>query len=198
MFIAVTAAVAARGGAPFAVDASLHERLLHGRSSWLTAAALTITATGSGWPAYGLAAAAGIAAGTRGRLLGGATYVLALLAGQGVRLLLVMAVHRPRPPVSDWAGSASGAAFPSGHATTSALVAALICWTGWRRLTGARRGVVTALALAWAVAVGLTRVYLGVHWPTDVAGGWLLAIALVGVAVPVGIICGNWWGGRQG
>jgi undecaprenyl-diphosphatase len=183
LFVVLTAAIVARGGAPLAIDVALHRSAVERRSGWLTTTALAVTSTGSGLPAYAIAAAAGYAAAgdaaaARRHWRSAAGYVLALLSGQGIRLILLVTIGRARPPVRDWAGPASGAAFPSGHATTSALVAALVCWVAARRLEGLPRVAIVTLALTWAVAVGLTRVNLGVHWPTDVVGGWLLATAL--------------------
>ncbi|MGN6171632.1 MAG: hypothetical protein ACTHPS_01515, partial [Streptosporangiaceae bacterium] len=149
LFTGLAVSVMVHGGAPFAVDAALHQRALQARTDWLTSVARAVTNTGSGLPAYGLAAAAGYASGRRYPRLAGAGHVLLLLAGQGARLLLAMASARPRPPAADWAAPASGGAFPSGHTTTSALVAALICWAAWRRTHGATRVVVAALTLAW-------------------------------------------------
>ena len=94
--------------------------------------------------------------------------MLALLAGEGVRLLLATWRHRPRPPMDLWLAGANGPSFPSGHTTTSALVAALLCTALARRFGGRRRLALQLLCVAWAVAVGLTRVYLAVHWMTDV------------------------------
>lgn len=66
--------------------------------------------------------------------------------------------------------------FPSGHAQTS-LVAwgylALVVWRRWFSL----------LALAWVALIGLSRVYLGQHWPSDVLGGWLIGLLLLGGAL---------------
>ena len=201
VFVAMTIALLADHRAPFPVDQAMHAWALRHRSPVLTAVALVITASGSGLPAYVIAAAAGWLAHTRdtGRRLRGAAVALAgLLLGQGVRLGIADLVGRPRPPRDDWAGSAGGAAYPSGHTTTSALVAALVCAAAARRLSGRPRHTAWCAAITWAVLVGLTRIYLGVHWPTDVLGGWLLAAALVaGAACLVDIAAARTSAGRR-
>lgn len=67
--------------------------------------------------------------------------------------------------------------FPSGHtmrATGLAVALIIVFWpTRWRRPA-------LVVATVYAAAVGLTRVYLGVHYPSDVAAGWALAVAVVG------------------
>ncbi len=70
--------------------------------------------------------------------------------------------------------------------TTSALSAGLLIWLGrLGRATGDRRATVATALACWALAVGMTRAYLGVHWPTDVLGGWLLALAWLSLAAAV-------------
>lgn len=92
-------------------------------------------------------------------------------------------VHRPRPPANIWLTNAGkSTAFPSGHATQSlatflALALVVGAWlsrAGWRG---------RAVALVLAAGVGWSRVYLGVHWATDVGAGWLIAAAWVAAAV---------------
>ncbi|KAA6223106.1 phosphatase PAP2 family protein [Streptomyces albofaciens JCM 4342] len=92
-------------------------------------------------------------------------------------------VGRPRPVWPDPVDSAGYAAFPSGHAMTAAVAGGLALWLLW--LHGTRRGrwwAAAALVAVSVAGVGLTRVYLGVHWATDVLGGWLLGGALVAAA----------------
>ena len=73
--------------------------------------------------------------------------------------------------------------FPSGHSAMAAAVfltlATVVASVEPRRRT---KALIYALAVGLVVAVGVSRVYLGVHWPTDVLGGWALGTgwALVG------------------
>jgi len=114
--------------------------------------------------------------------------ILLLAAGGGMLLtnLLKDLFQRDRPPAELHIVQAINSSFPSGHATLSATVfltiGALIA-----HFTARRRVRIYALgaAVILAVLVGISRVYLGVHWPTDVLAGWCIGAAWA-------LIC---WGG---
>lgn len=165
-------------------DEDFHFWPLTHRSAVAVALARGVTATGTGVVPYVLAALAGlIAARTlRGRLIAVALCVACLGAGQAVRYGVMELTARPRPPRVDWATHASGWSFPSGHATTAIVTAGLLVIAVFVRGPRGR----TPLALAaccWGALVGLTRVYLGVHWLTDVLGGWLFGIGWLGLCL---------------
>lgn len=104
--------------------------------------------------------------------------------GTLLQQVLKAAVGRPRPVWPDPVDTAHFAAYPSGHALTATVVCGLLLWL--LHHYGAYRALsFTALALAVisVVGVGLTRIWLGVHWPSDVLGGWLLGAMLVTLAV---------------
>jgi undecaprenyl-diphosphatase len=98
-------------------------------------------------------------------------------------LLLVTAakaaVDRPRPRVPLPVAYAPGASFPSGHATTSAAVALALIVVAWPVASRAVRCLVAVMVLLLAVAVGFSRMIIGVHFLSDVVGGWLGAVAVV-------------------
>ncbi len=109
---------------------------------------------------------------------------LFLAWGGGIVLYSIVkpVVDRHRPPMDIWLTSASGASFPSGHATQS--VAALLGLAIVGALWAPRARVPLAvLAAVLTAGIGWSRVYLGVHWTTDVVAGWLLGAAWVGVLI---------------
>lgn len=100
--------------------------------------------------------------------------------GTALQQAVKAAVDRGRPRWPDPVDSAHYAAFPSGHALTAIVAFGLLLWlmtlhgapARWLRL-------IIAVAAVSVLGVGFTRLYLGVHWPSDVLGGWLLGTALV-------------------
>ncbi|MEU0050376.1 phosphatase PAP2 family protein [Streptomyces sp. NPDC006309] len=188
-FCVLTLCVFGDGG-PLFTDGGLHAWCVAHRPDMAVALARGLTATGTGVVPYALAVLAGIVAvrTPRHRLPAAGLAVLCLASGQAVRYGVMTLAARARPPRADWATHASGWAFPSGHTTTAALAAGLlisaICLRDPRGRT-----LLAAAAGCWGALVGLTRVYLGVHWFTDVVGGWLLAIGWLGLLLCIMA----WW-----
>ncbi|MDT0445067.1 phosphatase PAP2 family protein [Streptomyces johnsoniae] len=176
---------AAGDGAPFGPDTALHRWVLDHRTSAGIDVATFVTDTGNRVIPHLLAALAGALTVPRTWWLGAVAGFAALLTGQLLRLLLVHALDRPRPPAESWTAHVNNPSMPSGHSTTAALTAiglaaALLPYCH----RTATRALAIAVPAAWGASVGLTRVYLGVHWPTDVLAGWLFAAALTLLVLP--------------
>ncbi|MDX3240334.1 phosphatase PAP2 family protein [Streptomyces sp. ME18-1-4] len=183
-FGVLTMVVVGRDGRPLFADGDLLSWSVGHRPDVAVAFARGLTATGTGAVPYALAALAGIIAGhtLRRRALAAALCLACLGAGQALRYAVMALVARPRPLQTDWQTHASGWAFPSGHTTTAALTAGLLIIAVRVRGPRGRTPLIVA-AGGWGALVGLTRVYLGVHWFTDVVGGWLFALGWLGVCL---------------
>lgn len=175
---------------PPPVDMAVHQWLLDHRVPSTVSMARWTTWGGESVVALPLVAAVGAWTGgpqlaRRGRRA--ALLTAALAVGLMARIGIAHAVARSRPPRGDWAGGAGGFAFPSGHTTAATVAAGLIAWAVLRRHRNAdagpaptsarRRWVVIGAAALAAALVGWSRVWLGVHWPLDVVGAWLLGVA---------------------
>ena len=106
---------------------------------------------------------------------------LAAAATVGAVLLLVpalkLAIRKPRPiPLYEGVDAFS---FPSGHAATTTVVFGTIVLLAARPFSFGTRIVMYALFSLWAGLVGLSRIYLAAHWPSDVLAGFLVGLALV-------------------
>ncbi|MEM9860876.1 MAG: phosphatase PAP2 family protein [Myxococcota bacterium] len=110
----------------------------------------------------------------------GVFVAVTLLGSFGLNQLLKALIARPRPDLAQAVYDAQHASFPSGHSQAS-MTFVLVCLV----LAGERRPGVISAALLFPVVIGLTRVYLGVHYPTDVLAGWCLAVCVVGLSARV-------------
>jgi membrane-associated phospholipid phosphatase len=102
---------------------------------------------------------------------------LTVAGGAAVRRLLSRAIARPRPPAAVWLAEPEGFSMPSKHTSLAALTAGAC--VGSTAIGGLGRHVTPLLA---AASVGASRVYLGVHWPTDVLAAWVFAEAWLQLA----------------
>ncbi|MEU6816121.1 phosphatase PAP2 family protein [Streptomyces sp. NPDC046860] len=104
-----------------------------------------------------------------------ATAVAGGLIGLGVKTV----VERARPALEDPVAHAPGYSFPSGHAMTATTSFAVFLLVLLPLVPRRARVVCWAVAVLSVLGVGFTRVALGVHWFSDVLGGWLLGLAVV-------------------
>lgn len=162
------------------------------RDLWLTTVLRTITVAGG--PLFLAAFALPIAMVAGWRCGSWRPVVLALACGAGVPLMLFTAkalVGRNRPALPFALVDADGYSFPSGHATGTAAIMVISAWilTRWliRGWTG--RVTVWAVTIGAGFLIGFSRVYLGVHYLSDVLAGWLLGMAWAGAVMVVG----TWW-----
>jgi len=159
------------------VDRSIYEAVYAGHRPALRAIALAFTALGE--PTFLIAACAACAlwlwyAG-RGRL--GLVLLTIALVGRGLSEVQKYWIARVRPDLEPHLVVVKTSSFPSGHAASSmifclTLALALTAHTRWRR-----PAAVTAVLLS--LLIGTSRVMLGVHWPSDVIGGWAFGMLWV-------------------
>jgi undecaprenyl-diphosphatase len=142
---------------------------------WLREAMIDLTSLGS------VAVLTVIAALAVGYLLAArkpalAAFTLGAVGGGAILGTVLKAVYaRSRPDIVAHLVGTHSASFPSGHAMNSAITYLTLAVLLSRAETShALRMYLVSVAIGLTLLVGFSRVYLGVHWPTDVAGGWIV------------------------
>ena len=115
-------------------------------------------------------------------------WIAAFAGGAVINQVLKSAVHRTRPEYGAAYLHGVSYSFPSGHAMGSMIgygMLAFVLRHVWQASRRAHR-VANSLLILMILAVGLSRVLLGVHYPSDVVGGWAAGVAWMAVCI-VGI-----------
>ena len=178
-FVALVLAVAVdHGSAAAHVDEPIERWVVAQRTPGWTAFFRPATHLGEPGVMFALGVVLAVVAAFRSRTVALAV-ALVTLARPLASTVVKSAVDRPRPQLSQLT-TATGGSFPSGHTLGAAVLwgsvpAVLMAWSASRALI--RTAVVAAVVLTLVVAC--SRVYLGVHWFTDVVGGALLGALLL-------------------
>ncbi len=99
---------------------------------------------------------------------------LVMVGSAGLNMTAKLLWHRVRPTLWEGIPLHADFSFPSGHATYSMTFVLALVLLNW---DSPRRPWLIGLGGLFVLVIGFTRVYLGVHFPSDIVGGWLLAIA---------------------
>ncbi|QGG94283.1 phosphatase PAP2 family protein [Actinomarinicola tropica] len=175
-FVELVDAVTSEEGAS-SPDAEVARWIAERRTPWVTAL-MRLTTRLADYAIAGTVAAAAAVALVAARRRGPASALVASsLGAMLVTEVLKEVVGRERPMADGRLVEAAGHAFPSGHSSQAVacyggLALAVVLTTRSSR----RRAAAVAAVAVVALAVGTSRVYLGVHWPADVLSGWIVGL----------------------
>ncbi|HEX8645536.1 MAG TPA: phosphatase PAP2 family protein [Thermoleophilaceae bacterium] len=156
-----------------AANQTVHEHAREPVTGWV----FIISALGSTFVLIAVALLAALGLALRGRWRS----AMALIAAYAVTDLTVavvkLVVERPRPEAN--LTDAGGFSFPSGHSAMSMAVYGCLAFALARACRGFPRAACAIAGATLVVAIGLSRIYLGVHYPSDVLAGWTTGAAIV-------------------
>lgn len=112
--------------------------------------------------------------------------IVATLGGLVLDNLLKIGFNRPRPQIFEWGTHAASSSFPSGHAMSSVIVYGTVAYLAARLQRNVHARILTFVLAAMIIAmISISRVYLGVHYPSDILAGVLIGIAWAGFCMAV-------------
>lgn len=173
------------------VDRPIVAWLAAHREPVLTTVMRTVTMVGSPQVVTAVTILACAVAAWRAR--SGLPMVIAVLALAGLAISVAVAkvvIRRQRPPLSYAVMALDDYSYPSGHTIGITIAAGVCAWmlTHWVIRSGTIRIAVWTTAVVITGGVGFSRIYLGVHYPSDVIGGWLLGATWTGVVIAYAVL----------
>jgi len=160
-----------------ALDRNLYESLYAGHRPALVVVARVFTALGEPTVLIGAGFLFAVFLWREGSARFALALLLVILVGRGLSEVQKYWIARARPDLEPHLVVVKTSSFPSGHATSSmifylTIAIALTAGTRWQRRAA-------AAAVLLSLCVGVSRVMLGVHWPSDVVGGWAFGMLWV-------------------
>jgi undecaprenyl-diphosphatase len=156
---------------------------------WLDGPMRLVTALGYYWVVFPLLAVTVLAFYRKGWKLSAILLVVSTSGSIVLTTLLKAIFERSRPELFDSGYTASFYSFPSGHATLAVGFYGTLTLLLAYRLRGYARWLVAACGVSLVLLIGFSRLYLGVHYPTDVLAGYLAALLWL---VFVGVAYASW------
>ncbi|GCE40411.1 phosphatase PAP2 family protein [Rhodococcus sp. USK10] len=154
-------------------DQSILDSAVEERTPWLIDVVTVITHSGGTVAAWIVSTVLTVALLLQDRRREAVLVAGAMLSGLAVMTALKNLFERQRPPLPDRLVEISSFSFPSGHAMMTAILAGVLVAVVLRDvLVRHVRITLVFLLVLYPLAVGLSRVYLGAHWMTDVLAGW--------------------------
>jgi len=180
-FVAITEEVLG-GGEVVAFDLAFARALRASNSAAWEQAFEVVSWLGSVWAIGIVTALVAIVLATSGKRLLAAGWVASQAGGAVLNYALKNVFERTRPEFADAALAASSWSFPSGHAMGTFVLCGLGCYLLIRdRPSWTLAALITAVALSWCLVMGFSRLYLGVHFASDVLAGAVAGAAWVAV-----------------
>jgi len=145
------------------IDIPFLEPIMQGVSSWVTASIIVVL----------LVAGLGIVSRRLEAIFTASLFSIAMLASW----LLKLVISRPRPSseLVQLLATSPGTSFPSGHATCAAVFCGFLFYLAPKLVRQpVARGILQSLLVMLILLIGASRIYLGVHWTSDVVGGLFL------------------------
>lgn len=196
-FVVLAVLVASRASWIVSLDRTVQEELIELRRPWLNETMIWVTRLGSRWTIGALLLLVTLWVVRTGRCQKVLTVMtIAFLANPPLEYALKTIVDRPRPDVARLVPG-NGPSFPSGHVLATVGfygVLAAVLWRSSNRTSVRVAGYVAATAII--VGVAISRVYLDIHWSSDVVGALLVGTAFV--IIVAWSLRGHHFGGELG